>query len=236
MSHRYVGLAAAILVLAATAAAQYDEERSGYEPSRARYLYAGVLQRDFQPWSGNSAVDSLAISYTRLMPVIGFRQGGVDLLFGYTRYTVHGSAQSSILFATTVSMELPLTVRPAWSLSVPFAVGADYTQAGAPGAERDNFNVASVGLGAGLKFRVRSDQVEFDVGASEFAQYATEGFSVGTGFSAATLAGANLIIADVGPFDGIALGYRFRLQTWSMSDARFDYRSVSHGPTLGIVF
>jgi hypothetical protein len=70
----------------------------------------------------------------------------------------------------------------------------------------------------------------------EFAQYSSEGFSVGTGFSAATMGDAVLQIRDVGILEGIAVGYRFRLQTWAMSEARFNYRSLSHGPYLGILF
>ena len=44
------------------------------------------MQRDFAPHDSNQAPDSSRIRYQRLMPMIGFQQGSVDVFFGYTTF------------------------------------------------------------------------------------------------------------------------------------------------------
>jgi hypothetical protein len=215
--------------------AQYYDEERPYRPLEARYIYAGAMARDFAPRSSNNAPDSATIRYTELMPMIGFHQGVVDVFFGYTRFDQHGKSNATIFFGTLVSTDVHLSGGKSSTLLLPLLFAADYTKAESGGPERDNFNIASVGLGAGLKYRLSTEGFEFSVHAEELAQYSIEGLSTGSGFSAATLADASLIVRDI-VLDGLVLGYRFRYQTWSMSDERFDYRAVSHGPYLGVLF
>ena len=177
----------------------------------------------------------MRINCNKLMPVIGFRQGPVDIIVGYTRFDQRGNSNAAIFVGTTVSTELPIAGRRGSALVVPIMIAADYTKAESGGPQREDFNVASVGLGAGLKYQLSTESVDFSVHAAEVLQYATEGFSVGSGFSAATIGDATLVLREV-ILNGIALGYRFRYQTWSMSDAQFNYRAISHGPSIGILF
>jgi len=221
--------------LIGTARAQYFE-RPEYEPSEARYLYAGFMQRDFVPLGSNPVSDSLAIRFKRIMPHIGFHQGMVDVVFGYTTYSLRGVSRSTIFFGTTVATEVPISFSRPHALLLPVMISADFTKAEAVGTERDNFNIGSVGLGAGLKYRFMAGGLEFSVQAAEVASFSFEGLSTQTGFSASTLADAVLHLKDVRIFEGIVLAYRFRLQTWSMSDSRFNYRSISHGPSIGVMF
>ena len=234
-STRYMMLPLLFAVALSPVHAQYYD-RPEYEPSGARFLNGGFVHRDFAPWSSNTNPDSLAIKYNRVMPMIGFRQGPVDLTFGYTQFTLRGRSRSTIFFGVTAANELPLTHRSRAALLLPIALSADYTKAQAAGPERDDFNIASLGIGAGLKFRYNARSVDFAVEAVEIAHFSTEGFAAGSGFSAATVAEAVLILREALVFDGVALGYRFRLQTWSMNQNRFDYRSVSHGPFVGVLF
>jgi hypothetical protein len=218
-----------------TARTQYIDSRE-YEESDARYVAVGFVNRVFAPRSSNPLSDSLAIRFTRLMPMISFAQGPAEFYLGYARYQLAGNSKTTILFGGRYGTEMPLAGKRHSVLALPVQLAADYTKAEALGPSRETFNIASVGLGIGLKYRLVTPACEFAIGAMEFAQYSSEGFSVGTGFSAATMADAVFHIRDVGPFDGIVVGYRFRLQTWAMSEARFNYRSVSHGPYLGILF
>lgn len=198
-------------------------------------MYIGAMQRNFAPRSSNTASDSTRISYDKLMPMIGFRQGPVDIFVGYTKFDQNGNSKATIFVGTVVSTELPVSGRRKSALVVPLMFAADYTKAESSGPQREDFNVASLGLGAGLKYQLSTSSVDFSVHAGELLQYSTEGFSIGSGFSASTLADASLVLRDI-LFSGIALGYRFRYQTWAMSDAQFNYRVVSHGPYLGILF
>jgi hypothetical protein len=241
MTDRWMRTSCAVMTLAALfvlgftpACGQYYEERE-YRPTDARYIYLGAMKYDFAPRSSNTAPDSMRITCNELMPVIGFRQGPVDIIVGYTRFDQRGNSNAAIFVGTTVSTELPITGRRGSALVVPIMIAADYTKAESGGPQREDFNVASVGLGAGLKYQLSTGSVDFSVHAEEVLQYATEGFSVGSGFSAATLGDATLVLHEV-ILNGIALGYRFRYQTWSMSDAQFNYRVISHGPSIGILF
>ena len=218
-----------------TAHAQYYDDREFGSPAN-RYISAGFMQRDFQPRSSNPNPDSLAVRYDRTMPMIGFRQGNFDISFGYAGYTLHGRSRSTIFFGASFANEFPVTGRERTGLLIPLLISVDYTKAESAGPSRENFNIASGGIGAGLKFRHHASNLDFWLQAVEIAHFSTEGFSAGYGFSAATVGEAVLLLPRTLVFDGVALGYRFRLQTWSLNENRFNYRSFSHGPFVGVLF
>ena len=233
-SHRMY-MIIALNVFGAQSFAQYYEQRE-YAPSEARYIALGFVEREFAPRGSNSLPDSLTIHYQRAMPIISFRQGTAEFFFGYTTYTLSGSSKSAIIFGARYGAEVPIVGRRSSALLFPLQLAADYTKAEGIGSSRENFNIASVGIGGGLKYRYVNSSTDFSIGVEELGQYSTEGIGIGNGFSAATLGDAVLMLRDVGPLDGIVIGYRFRLQTWSMNEHNFNYRSVSHGPYLGIMF
>jgi hypothetical protein len=168
--------------------------------------------------------------------MVSFKQGMGEVFFGYATFDLSGSSKSTILFGGRFGAEFPIAGRRLHVLLFPLELAADYTKAEGVGPSREDFNIASVGIGGGLKYRYFGPSLEFTLAAEEFAQYASEGIGVGSGFSATTLVEAILRVGDVGILDGIVFGYRFRLQTWLMSESKFDYRSVSHGPYIGVMF
>ncbi len=229
-----IAAAAGLMLAPAGARSQYLEPTS-YEPSDARFVSAGIFARDFLPVSSNP-LDGSAISYHRIMPVIGLRQGPIDATFGYTRYSLDGQTLAAIMFAAAFTAELRLTGTRESALVLLMSLQADYTKSESSGPERASFNIGSIGVGGGLRYRWLGRSFETSVSVSGAAQYSFEGYAVGTGFSPLLLAEAGVVVPQAFSFGGIALGYRLRLQTWSMSDERFNYRSVSHGPYVGLVF
>jgi hypothetical protein len=219
----------------AEVAAQYNEPRD-YEPSVSRFLALGVGFRDFAPRPANPAPDSTVIRYNVPMPLLTFRQGPVDIQFGYTRYTLQGASREAIYAGTMVSTDLVLTGDRWNALVVPLAVAADYTKSEGTGPERETFNVGSIGIGAGLKYHVRTGSLDLFVRATGIIHYSFEGVSTGSGSSAALDAEAGILLFRIPVFDGLAAGYRFRTQTWTMSDDRLEYRAVTHGPYVGVIF
>jgi hypothetical protein len=215
--------------------AQYYEERE-YAPTEARYVYAGLARPDFLPRSSNPLPDSVAVSFRGLMPMIGFRQGPVDISVGYMTYSLRGMSRSATFLNATVMQELPLTRGGAGALVLPVVLAADYTRAETIGFERDNFNIASLGLGLGLKYRYQRRDLDLSLHMLGVAHYSSEGFSTGTGFSSAALAEALVLLPEAIIGNGIVFGYRFRLQNWSMSNDKFNYRLISHGASVGIMF
>jgi hypothetical protein len=220
---------------AGQAGAQYYD-RPTYEPFSSRFAYAGISVVDFAPRSSNTLGDSLALRFIRIMPLIGIRQGLVDILFGYTRFDQNGTTRPAIFLGTTVATEFLLTGRTGNALLLPLLLAADFTRADAGGLERDNFNVGSVGIGAGLRYRTRAEALQFSIGIVQVVQFSFEGYSTTSGSSFATIGEAVLNWNDALVADGVVLGYRFRYQTWSMRNASSDYRSLSHGPFVGVMF
>lgn len=230
-----VGVVFVLFAFCADASAQYYEEQE-YRPVEARYVSVGFMNRDFTPKASNTLPDSARIHYSRIMPMISFRQGSGELMFGYTTYDLNGGSKSTIFFGGRFGGEVPIAGRRPFMLLFPLQLSADFTKAEGLGPSREDFNIASVGIGAGLKFRYFTSSVDFSVAGEELAQYSTEGIGVGNGFSASTVGEMVVLLRDFGPFEGTVIGYRFRLQTWSMNEAKFNYRSISHGPYIGLMF
>jgi len=230
---------AAALMLACFASAgmaQYLDESRSYTPMDARFLSAGIFARDFRPRGTNNAPDSLSISYTRVMPLIGFRQGPVEILFGYTTYDLRGAARSAIFFGVTVSGDYVLSGNRERALVMPFLVDADFTKSESAGSLHDNFDVGSLGIGTGLKYRITGGTVDFSATAAAIIHYSFDGYSLRTGSSPAAVAEVLVLLPQVGILNGLALGYRFRYQTWSLGEGRYDYRTVNNGVFLGVMF
>ena len=233
---RLIGVAAMLFAATGPVRAQYDEPAHEGPSFESRYITLGAVNREFKPLGSNSLSDSLIIRYTRIMPMITYRQGMGELYFGYTTFTLSDGSKSTILFGGKFGTEVPLIGKRPSALLFPLVLAADYTKAEGIGPSREDFNIASVGIGGGLKYRYFTRELEFTVEAVEFAQFASEGIGVGNGFSGVTSGDAVLLWRDAGLLDGVVLGYRFRLQTWSMSETKFNYQSISHGPYLGIMF
>ncbi|MCK5572193.1 MAG: hypothetical protein KAJ12_05510 [Bacteroidetes bacterium] len=217
-----------------TSTAQYYEPPE-YEPSSSRVVYAGVMQSDFAPLGSNPAGDSLGISFNTLVPFVGFRQGPVDIAIGYGTYELRGGSQSIIFARTALSFELKLAGKRPSALVLPVLIAGDYTKAEGGGESRSDFNIGSVGVGVGLKYRYYGGGTDVSIEVGQLIHYSFEGFGTMHGYSAATVAGASLLLPGVPVLDGVAIGYRFRYQMWSMSDDLFDYRYITHGLYVGVM-
>jgi hypothetical protein len=212
-----------------SACAQYDDPRL-VPPSPPRYAGVSLGHTQFTP-TGSGTID-----YGTLVGGLVFHQEPMDLLFGYAAYDLgHGDLQS-LSVATTVGFDIPLQGTPGGGLFMPVVITGDYMKAEASDVQRDDFNVGSIGLGTGLKARIAGDRWEFEARGAASAQYSFEGFSVGTGFSWVLFADATAAFRSVPVLDGLAVGYRFRMQEWNMHDTQFDYRSVEHVLFLGVLF
>lgn len=222
------------LVLAMPARAQYMEQRA-YEPSAARYLAGGIFFREFTPRGSNTAPDSIAIRISRVMPFLMFRQGPVDITFGYATYNLRGASRATIFLGTTFATELPLTGGRGSALVAPLLLAADFTKAESAGSDRDHFNAASVGVGTGLKYRFAGEDMDASIAAMGVYHVSFQGYSVESGSSPAVLCEAAVILKRVPVFDGIAAGYRFRYQSWN-TGGFFDYATTNHGVFVGVLF
>lgn len=227
-------MAAGCVIVAATASGQYMEKRE-YEPAVDRYLAGGIFFRDFRPGGSNTAPDSLVIRFSRVMPYLMFRQGPVDMTFGYTTYSAGGATRATIFLGSTFATEIPLAGGRGSALVLPLLIAADFTKAESAGSDRDHFNTASVGLGTGLKYRVAGQDVDAFIAATAVYHYSFFGYSFDNGSSPAFLGEAAVILRRVPIFNGIATGYRFRYQRWN-TGGYFDYVTTNHGVFVGVLF
>ena len=170
------------------------------------------------------------------MPVVGFRQGPVDLLFGYTTYDLHGASRSAVFFGVTFTGDYLLAGNRESALVLPFLVDADFTKSESAGGLHDNFDVGSLGVGTGIKYRRIGESVDFSVMAAAIIHYSFDGYSLQTGSSPAAVAEAVAILPYIGIWNGLAIGYRFRYQAWSLGSGRYDYKTVNNGLFLGVMF
>ena len=232
------GIAAAAILScgASPALAQYLEQTRSYTPMDARFASIGMFARDFRPKGTNTAPDSLTVSYTRVMPLIGFRQGPVDFLFGYTPYDLHGASRSAIFFGVTFTGDYVIAGNRDQALVLPFLVDADFTKSESAGELHDNFDVGSVGIGTGIKYRINGESLDFSAMAAAIIHYSFDGYSLQTGSSPAAVAEVIALLPRVGILNGLALGYRFRFQAWTLGNGRYDYRTVNNGVFLGVLF
>jgi hypothetical protein len=214
---------------------QYYETRE-YRRPEGRYLSVGILREEFAPRQNNSLADSAASRFTAFMPMVAFRQGQTEVYLGYTRFDERGGSRTAVVFGMQMGHEIPLGGAQSQGLVLPLVIAADYMKVESSALQRDDFNIASIGLGAGLKYHSVAPGAEFWIQGAEVFHFAFQGLAAGTGSSLATMGEAVLFLPRVGIGEGIVLAYRVRLQTWALNDARYDYRSLYHGPSLGILF
>jgi len=232
---RVARLMAVLLPVCAAAAVGQYEEPADVAPPEWRYLSAGASFRTFEPMASNTAPDDVQIAYDQAMATLGLRQGPVDLSVGYASFTQRNKSHESIIVNLLYSLPFPLTGPGPKSLILPVMMGADYTKAEATGPEKNTFNIASVGVGTGLEVRHRTPGMEVSVRAGGLAHYSTEAYNFTGGFSAAAVGEAVFLFPRIGILDGLAVGYRVRYQTWSMSNESFNYQTFAHGPFIGVM-
>jgi len=225
-----------VLTFVSAAQAQYYDQIRTYVPSDARYGDVGVFARDFSPRPSNTAPESLQVSYTRVMPTVELRQGPVEIQFGYTTYPLKGATRSAIFLGFTLTGEYVLSGNRTSALVLPLLLTADFTKSGSAGTLHDDFNVASVGIGTGLRYRTSGSAVDFTATAAGVIHYSFEGYSVHSGSSPAVIGEAVAVLPQAPILEGIVLGYRFRYQIWSLEQGYFDYRTINHGLFVGVLF
>jgi hypothetical protein len=232
---RLVVATALVSAVTGSARAQYIVPEEGLPPS-PRFLAAGPVWWSFSPLGSNTLPDSSAIRFDRVAPLLSYRDGLLEIMVAYTRYQ-HGTESSpAIYFGGKVGQEIGLSATRTSALTFPISLLAEFTKVEASGPSRQTFNVGAVGLGGGLKYRLSSRTMQFWIEGGGTAAFAFDAYSMSSGFCGGAYGEAAILFGNVGPFEGIALTYRFRLLSWSMTDHAQNYRAVVHGPTVGVVF
>lgn len=211
----------------------------GYEYyNNLEYRSIGVnfSAQEFSPRSSNRLADSSRIRFASHLPFIEYRQLGLRLAAGYQEYSVGGKSHSSLSVYAESSNDFSLTGKAEKNgFFIPVLISANYVNAEAVTALTKDFEVGSLGIGTGIKYRYFSRSLGIQISGTGAFHYSSEGFSVEYGSS---LSYAGEVVATFPNLflGGALIGYRYQFQNWNMSDASFDYQRFYHGPFIGIMF
>ncbi len=201
-----------------------------------RSLGPTVLLQQFRPRPGNSRPDSDRIDFSKPMYGLEYRQSGLRITVGYGPYTVAGFSRSSFSIEGESAYELPLSgSHDRIGLFLPIVITTNYFSAGGLAGSSSDFQVASLGAGTGLAWRVTGRDVSWRFAAAAALQYASAGFSINYGTSTLLSGEAQFLVSGV-IGDGMTFGYRAQSQQWMMNTADLDFQRFYQGIFLGIFF
>ncbi len=213
----------------------------GYEYlmlSEYRALNGGYHQQKFSPRNSNTLADSAVIRFSTALPTIELRQNNGRLSVGYQTYVdLSGKSKESFSVYGETHNDIALTDRKNQSaaLVVPIVVAANYVRAESPNNGIKDFDIGSLGLGTGLKFK----HFERSFGLQAFVigtiYYSSEGFSTEYGSQNSVAAELQCIIPEI-IYEGMIVGYRFESQRWNMNDVSLNYQRQYHGLFAGFLF
>lgn len=230
-----------IIFLLLLAAGTLPAQDFGYEYAMMtdyRSLGVSYNAQQFSPTAGNPLPDSSRIRFSTPMPMAEFRQSEGRLAIGYQTYSdINGRSREAFsVYASTMS-DMPLfpSSRNKGNWFLPFVISANYVRAQTSDARLEDFDVGSLGIGGGVKFKRFTRDLGIEVSAVATLGYASEGFSTdyGTEYS---VSGEATVILPYLVLEGVLAGYRYEMQEWNMNNNGLDYRRVHHGLVIGILF
>ena len=209
---------------------------SYYNITDFRSLGVSYNFQNFSPISIATIPDSLRIRFTTNLPAIEYREVGTRIAIGYQEYVLQGRTLSSFSVYMESANDFPLTGKEQQNgFFIPIKLSANYVKAENPFPGQRNFDVGSLGIGGGLKYRfvTRRFAVQaFGMGALHFSNV---GFGTEYGTQTSLTGEVQLIIPEIF-YDGLVIGYRYESQQWNMNDSILDCKRYYHGPFIGIFF
>jgi hypothetical protein len=203
-----------------------------------RSIGAAYNLQHFSSSSSNVLSDSNRIAFSSALPFIEFRQNNGRLAVGYQTFTdIKGKSRESFSVYGESQNDFPIggSKQSKAAFSLPVVVSANYVRAQSPNTAIADFDIGSLGLGTGIKFK----HFERSFGVQAFAvgslYYASEGFGTDYGSQISLCAEVQLVLTELF-YQGLLLGYRFETQRWNMNNSTLDYQRQYHGAFIGVIF
>jgi hypothetical protein len=207
-----------------------------YNITDFRSLGVSYNSQNFYPAGSHAQPDSLRIRFNSGLPFIEYREFNSRVAIGYQKYQLSGRQLTSFSVYIESGNDFPITGREQKNgFFIPLKLSANYVKAETPFHGLKNFDIGSLGLGGGAKYRFLAR----DFGVQTLAVGAIHFSNVGFGTEYGSMASFVMEIQFIFPniiFDGLIAGYRYEKQKWNMNDAALDYERYYHGPYLGIFF
>lgn len=226
-----------ISILCSTGATAQDFQSSyrDYDLLDFRSLGAGAAANTFEARGDNVLSDSLRIQFSTPALFLEYRQMDIRIAVSYSHYTLHGAGMSSYAIYAEGSTDLAIAAGRSGGLYLPFIIATNYVRADGIGSSSSIFDVGSVGVGAGLKYRYLSETFGLQAYAGAVIHYSTVGFSIDHGSSSSGRGELELLFPEL-VWKGAVIGYRVETQQWIMTDAKLNYRRLYHGAFVGLLF
>jgi hypothetical protein len=201
-----------------------------------RSIGIGAAAHRFEAAGNNSLPDSLRIHFSSTAGIIEYRDLSTHIAFSYTPYTINGTSQTALSLSAESAYDIPLSQsRESQRLFLPIVISTNYVKASGSSHFTKDFNIGSLGIGAGIKYRYIGDSFGLQIFGAGCILVSSQGFSAETGTSTSALAEASLLLPElIG--NGIIVGYHFETQSWSLSNAAYNYHRQFQGPFIGIFF
>lgn len=207
-----------------------------YSITDFRSLGGSFNFQNFSPIHIPTVPDSARIRFTTNLPSIEYRELNTRVAIGYQEYVLGGRTLSSFSVYMESANDFSITGKEQQSgIFIPIKLSANYVKAENPFSGVKNFDVGSLGIGGGVKYRFLTRTIGFQVYAVGAIHFSNVGFGVEYGSQSSFTGEVQLIIPDV-LYDGILVGYRYESQRWNMNDDVLDYKRYYHGPFVGIFF
>jgi hypothetical protein len=232
-------LVAAVIVLVSCSVGAYAQEFQSslrdYDLIDYRSIGGGAALNRFEPRTDNSLPDSLAIKFTTPMFFLEYRQMNIHIAVSYNHYSLRGDSKSAYAIYADGSTDLAVAAKRSGGFYIPIIVSTNYVRADGTGTSSGIFDVGSIGIGTGLKYRLLSETFGMLLSGGAVVHYSTVGFSIEYGSSVSTRGEIQFLLPDL-LWSGITLGYRFENQQWKMSASKYNYTHQYHGAFVGLFF
>ncbi|MHB1051290.1 MAG: hypothetical protein ACYC09_14515 [Bacteroidota bacterium] len=207
-----------------------------YTMTDFRSLGVSYNIQEFAPSGSNPLSDSLRIRITSAMPMFEYREMQARVAVGYQSYTVLGRPSNAFSVFMESGHVFSISGKEQRSgFFIPVKLSANYLRAENPHQGQRNFDIGSLGVGTGVKYRYIAKTFGLQAFAAGSLHYASVGFGTEYG-SQTSLTGEIQWIFPELIFEGLTAGYRYERQAWDMSDTQLNYRRFYHGPYIGIFF
>lgn len=207
-----------------------------YSITDYRSLGASYNAQEFFPSRSNTLHDSLRIRFSSSLPSIEYREINARVAIGYQEYSHAGKSLSSFSVYVESGNDFPLTGREQKNgIFIPIKLSANYVKSESGQRGQRNFDIGSLGVGTGIKYRFITREFGVQASATGTMHFSNVGFGTEYGSQTALTGEIQIIIPDIF-LEGMIIGYRYDKQQWNMNDSSLDYERYYHGPFIGIFF
>lgn len=209
---------------------------SYYTITDFRSLGVSYTLQDFRTAGSNPLHDSAAIRFNTNLPMIEYRELSARVAVGYQSYVLRGKNINAFSVYMESGNDLSLTGRDQRNgFFIPVKLSANYVRAENSVPGQKNFDIGSLGIGAGGKFRYLSKTFGLQAIGTATIHYSSVGFGTEYGSQFSLLGEVQCLFPEV-LFEGIIVGYRYERQQWDMSNSILNYQRYYHGPFIGVFF